>query len=428
MQQSLYSHLPSKPGVYLFKDKTGKLLYVGKAKDLKKRVSSYFTKGVLDSKTQILTERVHHVDFIPVASEVEAFLLEANLIKKNKPFYNIKLADDKSYPYIAITHSNSPAVFLTRGKNISKAVYFGPYPDVGSVKTVLRIIRKIFPFQTVRNHPDRTCMYYHIGLCPCIPVHPENLPEYRKAIRKLEKFLDGKTESVISLLEKERDTQSKREEFERAANTQKKIEMIRLITDPSYEPFQYEKDPDYYRERVENELSTLQKTLAPYYPDLLKLSRIECYDISNIQGTNATGSMVVLTNGEVDKSQYRRFKIRLKNTPDDYFMMKEMLGRRLRREDWMLPDLLVIDGGKGQVRAALEVLVSQKKSIPLIGLAKRLETIVIPSLEAHELLFFELTLGTSNPGVNLLRRIRDEAHRFAITYHRLLRKKAMLSG
>lgn len=412
----------------MLKDENGKILYVGKAKDLKKRVSSYFSNKALDAKTIQLVSKVTNIDTIRVSSEIEAFLLEASLIKKHKPFYNIKLIDDKSYPVIEVTTNNNPSVTITRKKSDKNALYFGPYSDAGSLKVVLKLIRKIFPYQSVKNHPKRKCLYFHLGLCPCVLVMADNILVYKKNLKNLEKFLDGKKDEVLKTLIKERDAFSKKEEFEMAKITQEKIDRITLITSETYDPFHYMNKPDFYFERIEKEVLSLKEILKPYFTNLGNLERIECYDISNISGKLATGSMVVFTNGDKNSKEYRRFKIRTKDTPDDFHMMKEMLSRRLDNDNWPKPSLLVIDGGKGQVGVALQALTNMGKSFPVIGLAKREEIIVVPVKKQSGVEFIEVKLPHSTPGINLLRRIRDEAHRFAITYHRLLRKKKFLSS
>ncbi len=362
-----------------------------------------------------------------MTSEIEAFLLESSLIKKHKPFYNIKLIDDKSYPLIEINQTVNPSVTITRKKIDKNAIYYGPYSDTGALKTVLKILRKIFPYQSVKNHPKRKCLYYHLGLCPCVLAVPENTTEYKKNLVNIGKFLDGKKDEVIKKLTKEREEFSKKEMYEEAQLMQMRIERINLITSETYDPFHYMDKPDFYFERIEKEKESLRGILSPYYPEITDLKRIECYDISNISGTNPTGSMVVFENGDKASKEYRRFKIRSKNTPDDFFMMQEMLTRRLKNEDWPVADLLVIDGGKGQVGAALKAFANSGKKLPVIGLAKREETIIVPTKTQGGVEFEEVRLPNSTPGINLLRRIRDEAHRFAITYHRLLRKKAFIA-
>ncbi len=409
----------------MFKDEKEKILYVGKAKDLKKRVSSYFSNKALDAKTIKLVNAVRNIATIQVSSEIEAFLLESSLIKKHKPFYNIKLIDDKSYPMVEITSGDNPSVTITRKKTNNNSKYFGPYSDATALKTVLKLMRRIFPYQSVKNHPKRKCLYYHLHLCPCVLSNPEKMQEYKKNLKNIKRFLEGKKDEVIKHLVTERDEYSKGEEYEKASEIQQKIERIELITSTTYDPFHYMDKPDFYFERIEKEVTSLKEILKDYYPNLGNLERVECYDISNFSGKQATGSMVVFLNGDKAAKEYRRFKIRTKDTPDDFHMMREMLSRRLDNE-WPVPQLLVIDGGKGQVGAALKALANMGKRIPVVGLAKREEVIVIPLKKPGGIEFVEIKLPHSTPGINLLRRIRDEAHRFAITYHRLLRKKAML--
>jgi excinuclease UvrABC nuclease subunit len=263
---------------------------------------------------------------------------------------------------------------------------------------------------------------------PCIPTHLENLPQYKKNIRYITQFLKGKKENVIKLLLAEQKAYVQREEFEKAAEIQKQIDKINYITSETYHPFEYEEKPDHYFERIAVETDSLKSILNENGVPVSSLNIIECYDISNFQGKQATGSLVSFENGDANPAKYRRFKIRTKSTPDDFTMMKEVLGRRIKHfQDWGAPNLFVIDGGKGQVSSAVEILDKAGVKIPVIGLAKREEIIVVPRHTAEGLTFDEIKLPHSTPGINLLRRIRDEAHRFAITYHRLLRKKAFLS-
>lgn len=385
----------------------------------------------LDAKTLKLVADITSIDHIQVGSEIEAFLLEANLIKKFNPFYNIQFTDDKYYPYIKIgsaKNGNIPYVAITRKTDDKAATYFGPYVSANNVKAVLKVLRRIFPYQSVKNHGKRACLYYHLKQCPCIPAHPENLPEYKKNIKNIERFLRGKKEQIIKMLLAEQKVYVAREEFEKAREIQTKIDRINYITSENYSPFAYEERPDYYFQRIQEELSSLTNILQSNDIPVINLQRIECYDISNFQGTLATGSMVVFEQGDANPSQYKRFKIYGKNTPDDFMMMKEVLSRRLKHPEWGMPGLFVIDGGKGQVSSALSVLKKMGVTIPVVGLAKREEIIVVPRMDGlGELTFDEIKLDKSTPGINLLRRLRDEAHRFAITYHKLLRKKAFLS-
>lgn len=400
---------------------------MGKAKDLKKRVSSYFTKSAHDAKTTLLVAEIKSVSHIIVASEIEAFLLEAELIKKYTPYYNIKMADDKAYPYIMIAKGDSPYVTITRKKIQKKAVYFGPFPDAGAVQTVLKILRKIFPFQSVKNHGKRKCLYFHLGLCPCTPAVPSNLSQYKKNIRKLKMFLKGNTKEALTQLKKEQKTLIKKEEFEEAGKIQHQIDAIERITQETFDPFVYLQKPDFQKEREEKENEDLRKELEHEGLEIKKLQRIECYDISNTQGSFATGSMTVLINGSAQNKLYKRFRIKTLKTPDDFKMHQEVMRRRLSHPEWGMPDLIIIDGGKGQISSVLHILAEKNAHIPVIGLAKRFETIIIPQKNAGRFEFIEIRLPVSSPAVNMVKRIRDEAHRFAITYHKLLRSKNMLS-
>lgn len=291
---------------------------------------------------------------------------------------------------------------------------------------MLRILRKVFPFHTTRQSTKRKSLYHHLGLEPWVEDDDEKLKKYKADLVKLKSFLNGKTSTVVSQLKKEQQKHVKKEEFEKAQTIQEKIYKIEMITSEYYQPFHYEEKPNFYFERLQKELDSLQKILNKHGVPVKKLSRIECYDISNFQGKLATGSMVVFVGGEASKSNYRKFKIKTKSTPDDFQMVKEVLFRRFKHKAWGQADLLVIDGGKGQVSSALQILAQKGEKIPLIGLAKRKETIIVPTRVGTRTEFLEIQLDLDNPGINLLRRIRDEAHRFALAYHRLLRKKQFI--
>jgi excinuclease ABC subunit C len=467
-----YLSLPTESGVYRFLDSANHVLYVGKANDLKARVSSYFTSNDLGSKTQVLVSQIKKIKITIVESELEALLLEAFYIKKFTPKYNILQKDNKSYIRVRITIKDRyPAVLLARKEDDPRSLYFGPYPSSASVRLVLKTIRKVFPFQSTLNHPKKICLYNHLGLCPCPPVQDQfsNSQEFRNSyqrnIKGIIRILEGNSKKVMRELEKTRDSLSKNENFEEAQKIQLKINALSIITSPFHRPFEYDLNPNLRTDIRKKELNGLmevlnnyQKFTRPSYSrfnrtpltleakesrgelngfNLTKLTRIECYDISNIQGTNATASMVVLTNGEIDKSQYRKFKIKTKG-PNDFAMMQEVLTRRLNHPEWQFPDLIIVDGGKGQVSSALKVLHVNKIAIPLIGLAKKLETIVIPkgqtsnidnghlSFDIGHLSFKEVSLPKNSPSLHLIMRIRDEAHRFAITYHKKLRSKSAL--
>lgn len=428
---SQYLLLPEDPGIYQFLDNKGKILYVGKAKNLKNRVSSYFHSSTnLYGKTAFLVSLVNKIRIIPVESEIEALLLEANLIKKYSPKYNIRLTDGKAYPLIRITaKAEYPAVVTARRVEDKNSVYFGPFPNSSAVRSVLRILRKTFGYQSTQNHQKTICLYHHLGLCPCASVYKtdEAKKEYKKTIAHIIDFLDGKTKKVIKELEKERNSYTKNELFEEALQIQKKIDQIVYITQPLHKPFEYETNPNLKIDLRIEEMQSLQDILSQHGVKTDFPKRIECYDNSNFQGSNPTSSMVVLTDGEIDKSQYRKFKIRTVEGPNDFASMREVLSRRLKHTEWDYPDLIVIDGGKGQVSAAKEAMQqfstfnSQFSILPLIGLAKRDEIIITSDLK-------EIRLPKSSPALRLVMRIRDEAHRFAITFHRKLRSKNALAG
>ena len=364
-----------------------------------------------------MVSQIRKVKVIGVVSEIEAFLLEEKLIKKYKPRYNIKLTDGKSYPFVKITIKEKyPKVLLVRKENNDGSLYFGPYTKTSALKSVLKMLRKIFPYQSVVNHPRNICFYNHLGLCPCPSV--TNDKDYRKTINYIVDFLNGKTKKIIKELIKERNLQSDNENYEEAENIQNKINAINMITKPFHKPFEYEKNPNLRSDILKEETQSLQKTLLENNLPVKNLERIECYDISNTSGKNPTASMVVFTNAEKDGSSYRRFRIQrfYNNKQNDFAMIEEVLERRLKHKEWPYPSLIVIDGGKGQVSAAKKVLLKNKIKIALIGIAKREEIIITSNLK-------EIRLPKDSKALHLIMRIRDEAHRFAISYHRKLRSK-----
>lgn len=306
-----------------------------------------------------------------------------------------------------------PKVFITRTKQNDGSLYFGPYTSASSLKTVLKIIRKIFPYQSA-NHTNKLCLYNHLLLCPCPSI--TNDKTYKTTIKHIVNFLNGNTKKIIKDLEKEREKFSKNEDYEKALNIQKKIEAINLITSAFYRPFEYELNPNLRSDVINQELNLLKAILNNNNVNVKTLNRIECYDISNISGKYATGSMVVFTNGEKDSSSYRRFKIKrfYNNKPNDFAMMQEMIERRFKRNDWPVPSLVVIDGGKGQVSSVDKIFKTMNVNIPLVGLAKKEEIIITSDLK-------EINLPSDSKPLHLIMKIRDEAHRFAITYHKKLR-------
>lgn len=425
--QLQYSQLPTQPGVYQFLDEKNNVLYVGKAKDLKKRVSSYFLESrVLGDKTRVMVSQIDKIRVTVVESELESLLLEAAYIKKYSPRYNIRLTDGKSYPLIRIPKKVGYSPVLTARRPEDKnSLYFGPYPSSGTMKSVLKIIRRIFPYVSVPKHPKRICLYYHLNLCPCPPVFdsPQLLKEYKRTIRHIVSFLEGDKKKVLKELEKERDEASNMEQFEKAKSIQKKIDAIHYVTSSVHKPFEYETNPNLRSDLRLNELQELQVHLKQAGVTVGTLERIECYDISNFAGKLAVGSMVVFINGEKDGNVYRRFKISEDIVgPNDFAMMEQVLRRRLKHEkDWGLPNLIIVDGGKGQISSALKAVRDSGYLVPVIGLAKREEIIITSD-------FKEIRLPRDSHALHLMQRIRNEAHRFAITYHKKLRSKAFLTS
>ena len=418
--------MPSNPGIYLFLDEKGNVLYVGKAKNLKKRVASYFVNRTdLGEKTKQLIERTRAIKTVKTHSEIEALLLEASYIKKYNPAYNSRLTDGKAYPLIKITIEDKyPKILVVRRPDDNKSIYFGPYPNSGAMKLVLKTVRRIFPYVSVKNHPKRICLYFHLGLCPCPPIFnsPELRRDYKTNIRRIIKFLEGKSKKVIKDLAIERCGESKKENFEKAQKIQKQIDSINIVTNSSYKLFEEEINTNLKDDLRDEESQELAKHLKNTTSQVGNLRLIECFDISNISGKFAVGSMVVFINGEKNTSSYRRFKIRFtKEEPNDYAMISEVVSRRLNHEEWPLPDLIIVDGGKGQVSSVVKVLKKKNLKIALIGLAKREETIITSDLK-------EIRLPKDSKALLLVMRIRDEAHRFAITYHRNLRSKSLTNS
>jgi excinuclease ABC subunit C len=417
---------------------------VGKAKNLKSRVSSYFGSSAgLGIKTAQLVTHIAFIQITQVDSELEALLLEAFYIKKFAPKYNIRLTDNKSYPLIRITVKDTyPAVLTARQVDDPKSVYFGPFPSASTVRMVLRVLRRIFPYHSTTNHPKHACLYHHLGLCPCLPAYDtqENRAAYKKNIKRIIRILEGEVRSLIKELETERDSASKSEEFENALILQKQIDALSYITQPFHSPVDYHVNPNLREDLRLSEMQELQTILQKAgYTTMPLPEKIECYDISHFQGKLTVASMVVFMHGEKDGSLYRKYKIQHEKTPDDFMSMREVLTRRLKHTEWEYPDLFIVDGGKGQVSSALEVFNEKGITIPLIGLAKREEHIVVPlrhpRIDSKQVIegkgkkdeaFLEIALSKRAKASLLVQRIRDEAHRFAITYHRLLRSKALV--
>lgn len=408
--------LPNKAGVYLFKDKNGVILYVGKAKSLRKRVSSYFSKPA-DLKTGILLDRLRDVDYILAASEMDALILEDELVKKYKPRYNVALRDDKAYPFLKLTINEEwPRLFLVRRKEKDKALYFGRYQG-GMVREVVRLVKKLFPIRWCRESPlrmrEQPCLYYRIGSCagPCI--HKISRQDYLALVNGIISLLEGKMDKALDKLREEMEKAAKKQDFERAAYLRDRIKILQKMIEGK----DLAKPP---APRRLAEISELKKVLKLKKDPM----RIEAFDVSNIQGSNIVGAMVTFYGGLPLKNDYRRFKIKsLKSKPNDVAAIYEIVKRRysgsLSRK-MPLPDLVVVDGGLAQVNSGARGLKeSRRKNLPIIGLAKREEKIYRSKKNKP------LLLARTSSGLQLLQRIRDEAHRFAITFHREKREKAL---
>ncbi|MDP2632665.1 MAG: GIY-YIG nuclease family protein [Candidatus Curtissbacteria bacterium] len=432
------ARLPLSPGIYQFYDENRELLYVGKSVSIKKRVSSYFQKRHslspnrhslspnrhslspnrnLGPKTDLLVSKIKEIKYIQVFSEFEALLLEAELIRTNKPFFNIQAKDDKSPIYIKISQDLIPLISLTRKQKPKRGVaIYGPFPSVNVAKDVLRMVRRIFPYCHHKN-PKKPCLYVHLGLCPYPYKSEETQNEYKETIKKIKKLLSAKNRFLIRQLTREMVLSAKLQKFEEAQLAKKQIEKLQYLTTTYHAPKEFLEQPTLVDDLSTKRLEELKKVL-----ELEKLPRrIECYDISNISGSFATGSMVVFTNGKPDKSQYRRFKIKYTKTSDDFEMHREVMARRIKN-DWPRPDLMIIDGGRGQLNAVLGIVTKYKFDTKVVSLAKRLEEIYTPDK------ILPIRLPKENPARQLAQAIRDEAHRFAITYHRLLRSKKFLQS
>ena len=414
--------LPQTPGVYIYYNEQKEVIYVGKAVNLRNRIRSYFQKfESLGPKTQALVSNIKLIDIVNVESEIEALLLEAELIKRYKPRYNIELKDDKSPIYIKITTNEQiPRISTVRRENIKGVTYFGPYPSATTAKFVIRMIRKIFPYRSCAQLPKKPCLYYHLKLCDAPCINKISAQEYQKVIKQIILFLKGKKKQLIKQLEREMLQSSKELRFEEAAKNKKKIDAIQYITQTFKKPEEYIENPNLIEDERQKVLEQLADHLRPYIPSFEAPQRIECYDISNFQGSSAVGAMTVATEGAINKKEYRKFKIKTKQSPDDYMMHKEVLQRRLNHSEWPMPDLIVVDGGKGQLSGATQVMRELGMEIPAIGIAKKQEEIIIQA----ENNFTSLQLPRNDKSLHLLQNLRDEAHRFGITYHRLLRSKS----
>jgi len=409
------SNIPSSPGVYIYKNSNNKIIYIGKAINLKKRVTQYFQRDdALGPKTLQLVSNIAKIDYQIVDSEIEALILESSLIKQYRPKYNSQLKDDKSYIYITISKDKIPLIKPAFKSSLNlNSTFFGPFPDSSAVKNLLKTIRSIFPFYS-SHHSPKKCLYCHLNLCP--GPNP-NLKEYKKNISKIKNILNGNFPRLISKLEKEMVIFSKSENFEMAKTRRDQINALNYVISGWRNLNNLYQKVDLQEDQVGKALSELKSILSPYFSNLKNLNRIEAYDISNSGYKYFVGSMVVFQNGNIDKDQYRKFKIYSKVTPDDQFMIKEIIYRRLKHMEWNYPDLILVDGGKPQVSASISIT-----NIPVIGLAKKQEIIVIKIGDN----WVEIKLPKNSSSLLLLQQLRDEAHLFANRYRKILIKNSVI--
>ena len=534
MIKSKLELLPTSPGCYIHKDKNGTIIYVGKAKNLRNRVRSYF-RGSHDTKTEALVSEIVDFEFIVTESNIEALLLEINLIKENKPKYNIMLKDDKSYPFIKITNERYPRLIITRQVKKDGGLYFGPYPDVGAANEIKRLLDRIFPFRKCTNPPSKVCFYYHIGQCMAHTICKKDEAYFKSMAQEVSDFLKGQDDKIIDDLKGKMAAAAQTMEFERAAEYRDLIQAIGTLRtkqrvmakdlqnrdvfgyyvnkgwmcvqvffvrqgkliERDVNLFPYYNDPDedfltyvgqFYQEKshlvpnevlipqdideeavnvlvdtkivkpqrgekkqlvnlaiknarvsLEQKFNLLEKSVEKTQGAIENLGRllqiptpvrIESFDNSNIMGTSPVSAMVVFVNGKPSKKDYRKYKIKTVVGPDDYASMREVIRRRydrVQREGLTPPDLIVIDGGQGQVNIAKQVIQEELGlDIPIAGLQKN------DKHQTHELLFGDplevVELSRNSQEFFLLQRIQDEVHRFAITFHRQLRSKNSFSS
>lgn len=395
--------LPLSCGVYIMKSQEGEVLYVGKATSLRKRVSSYFSRQV-SLKTGLLVSHIADIEYIECENEEQALILEAALIKEKKPKYNISLRDDKSYPYVEITDEEFPRIYITRKRTNKKSIFLGPYPQVNVVKSVLNILRKIFPYCTCRCFKKSKCLFFHLKLCPAPCAGEISSQGYKENIKAIIKVFKGEREELIEHLRKKMEKLSSENKFEEAAQLRDKLNALINL---------------YQGRNLTHELISLKEALdlpsTPLY--------IEAMDISSLSGREATGSVVVFRNAVPDKNSYRRYRIKKVSGIDDYACIAEVTQRRYLRlssEKRKMPDLLIIDGGLGHVQTAKKELDKLNLKVPVIGIAKRNEEIWFPESKSP------LVIPRTSPCLHLIQRIRDEAHRFARNYHLLLRNNKMV--
>jgi excinuclease ABC subunit C len=399
--------LPPEPGVYFMKDAKGRIMYVGKATSLRTRVTSYFSRPQ-DARIAAMVAKIRSIDYERTPTAIEALMLEAKTIKKLQPPYNVMEKDDKSSIHLVFTRDAFPKPVLIRAYELARMPkrqflgVYGPFGSAYAVRTALDALRRSFPWTTCTPQRGRPCFYRHLGLCPGVCTGEITSAEYKKIIKELMRFFAGDRAGVVRTMRAEMRRAAKARRYEDAAELRDRLFALEHVRDTA----------------------ALMKRDEPGIGEFIDVfGRIEGYDISNIGGQQPVGSMVVFHDGEPKKSEYRKFAIRTVEGSNDYAMMREVLSRRFARADWRMPNLLLIDGGAGQVAEAKQVLADAGLKIPVVGMAKG------PNRDKDELVYdrgdYELArlVTAFRP---LLQRVRDEAHRFAVSYHRALRGKRFL--
>jgi len=435
---------PKRPGVYRYLDDTGRVLYVGKALQLKDRLKSYFQSDV-STKTRQMISLARSVDWIETGSEFTALLLEARLIKLHQPHYNIALRDDKSYIYVFIsTGEEFPIVVLARkpkqdavkGKwkiyeNL-KGEFFGPYASSRVTHELLRKLRRVIPFCQQKSGSKRVCFYHHLGLCTPCPAgirkttgteYQQLKRHYRSQIRKLTQILSGKLDLVQKELTQEMRAFAQNLEFEKAQSVKRQLRRFEWLLSYHDTTSSFLGNSNFYFNEQHKACNELQRLLKNNGIELNFPHRIECFDISNFQGADSFASQVVFIDGVPEKKDYRIYRMRIEGKPNDVAQLAEAVNRRLTHREWPYPDLLIVDGGKPQVSTIRKLLLENTTKLPLIGLAKRNEQIILPEDNG----FATISLGRSHQALQLVQAIRDEAHRFANSRHRAAQRKRVLT-
>ncbi len=428
-------HIPPGPGVYLMRDAAAAIIYIGKANNLRRRVSQYFSKGAAhrDAKIPNLTALIRRIDYIAAASEREALTIERELIRRYQPFFNVLWKDAKSYPYIKITSEDFPRIFFTRRKVRDGGLYFGPYPKIEPLKKLLRHLWRIgfidlrrcsWDFSAQRPLGAKkitACLYYHTGQCPAPCAGKISVAAYRRLSARAADFFKGDFDKLLRSFRTGMAASSKSMDFEKAANYRDFISAIEHMSE-RVRIGKFEAGLVETETRKTGAVTALMRALGLPVPPV----HIEAFDTSSIHGAHAVAASVCFLNGQKNAGHYRHYRMRFRNPEsgsDDFEMIKEVVGRRLSRlikSGDRLPDLLLIDGGKGQLASALGAMRELNVKVPVIALAKRLEEIFVP-FKTHP-----VRLERDHPGLLLLQAMRDEAHRFGIKYHRRLRDKEAL--